>query len=73
MDTAAEFRKHAVDCNKMAEVSKDPENKAIWRRMGERWLLCAKLAEEEEQSAARFRAQKISSKPHRPSNHNWHH
>jgi hypothetical protein len=31
--------------------------------------VCAKLVEEEEQSAARLRAQKISSKPHRPSNH----
>jgi hypothetical protein len=31
MDTAAEFRKHAVNCNRMAKVSKDPETKGIWR------------------------------------------
>jgi PerC transcriptional activator len=52
MDTATEFRKHAVDCNRMAKVSKDPETKGVWRRMAERWLLCAKLAEEDEQSLA---------------------
>jgi hypothetical protein len=36
MDTAAEFRKYAANCNKTAKVSKDPEAKATWRRMEER-------------------------------------
>ena len=35
MDTAAEFRKHAVDRNKMAKVSKDPETKL--RAFGDGW------------------------------------
>jgi hypothetical protein len=69
MDTAAEFRKHAVDCNRMAKVSKDPETRGVWRRMAERWLLCAKLAEEDEQSLARTRAQRV--RLHRPSQHSW--
>jgi hypothetical protein len=47
MDAPAEFRKHGADCEKMAKVSKDPETKATWKRMAERWLLCAKLAEDE--------------------------
>src|SRR5262245_62037707 len=54
MDTAAEFRKHAVDCNTMAKVSNDPESKDTWQRMAERWLLCATLAEEDEQSLVRL-------------------
>jgi hypothetical protein len=69
MDTAAEFRKHAVDCNRMAKGSTDPETKGVWRRMAERWLLCAKLAEEDEQSLARTRAQRVNR--HRPSHHSW--
>jgi hypothetical protein len=69
MDAAAEFRKHAIDCNRMAKVSKDPEAEGFWRRMAERWLLCAKLAEEDEQSVARTRAQRVSR--HRPSQHSW--
>jgi len=67
MDTASQFRKHAVDCNKMAKVSDDPETKGTWQRMAERWLLCAKLAEEDEQSVVRTRAQRASR--HRPSQH----
>ena len=69
MDTAAEFRKHAADCNKMAKVSRDIETKGAWQRMAERWLLCAKLAEEDDQSLARARAQRVTR--HRPSHHTW--
>jgi hypothetical protein len=64
MDTAAEFRKHAANCDKMAKVSKDRETKAIWSRMGERWLLCAKLAQDDEQSVARLREHRVTSKRH---------
>jgi hypothetical protein len=37
MDTTAEFRKHAINCNRMAKVSNDPETKGICRRMAQRW------------------------------------
>jgi hypothetical protein len=62
MDTPAEFRKYAANCKKMSKVSEDPEVKALWRRMEERWLLCAKLAEEDEQSTARLHARRTTSK-----------
>jgi hypothetical protein len=48
MDTPAEFRKHAADCQKMAKVSSDSETKAAWKGMAERWILCAKLAEDQD-------------------------
>jgi hypothetical protein len=48
MDTPAEFRKHAADCETMAKVSTDRETKAEWKRMAERWILCAKLAEDQD-------------------------
>src|SRR6266568_2809671 len=35
MDTPAEFRKHAADCETMAKVSNDPETKAAWTDGGE--------------------------------------
>jgi hypothetical protein len=71
MDTPAEFRKHAADCEKTAKVSKDPETKATWNRMRERWLLCAKLAEEEDAYRAR-RIEENRSKPRRrPPPHAW--
>jgi hypothetical protein len=62
MDTPAEFRKYAANCKKMSKVSGDPEVKAFWHRMEERWLLCAKLAEEDEQSTAQLHARRTASK-----------
>ena len=63
MDTAVQFRKYAANCKKMSRVSTDLETKALWSRMAERWLLCAKLAEDE-QSAARIHVQRVTSKRH---------
>jgi hypothetical protein len=48
MDTPTEFRKHAADCETMAKVSSDHETKAAWKRMAERWLICARLAEDQD-------------------------
>jgi len=69
MDAAAKFRKYAADCNRMAKVSDDPETQGLWERMAERWLLCAKLAKEEEQSVAQTRGQRASR--HGPSHRSW--
>ncbi len=64
MDTPAEFRKHAADCEKMAKASKDRETKAVWKRMAERWVVCAKLAEDQD-SFQRRQVEESRSKPHR--------
>ncbi len=69
MDTPAEFRKYAADCETMAKVSKDSETKAAWKRMADRWLVCAKLAEDEDLSLSRQLEEK-RSKPHR-NPHAW--
>ena len=66
MDTSAEFRKHAADCEKMAKVSDDRETKAVWKRMAERWLVCAKLAEDQD-SFQRRRVEENHAKVHQNS------
>jgi hypothetical protein len=38
------FIQHAAECEFMAEFSRDPGNKEIWRRMAKRWIRCAALA-----------------------------
>ncbi len=48
MDFAREFRAHAEDCRRMAQTIASEEDREIWNRMAERWLVCAKLAEWEE-------------------------
>ena len=67
MDAPAHFRKYADDCETMAKVSTDPETRAVWKGMAERWLLCAKLAEDEDLS---LRRQLEETKPHR-NPHAW--
>ncbi len=69
MDTPTVFRKYAADCETMAKVSKDPETKAVWKRMADRWFLCAKYAEHEDQYQRRQLEEK-RSKPHR-NPHAW--
>ena len=64
MDTPAEFRKHAANCETMAKVSKDRETKAAWKRMAERWILCAKSAEDQDLFQRR-RMEENRSKPRR--------
>ena len=70
MDTPAEFRKHAADCEKMAKVSDDRKTKAVWKRMAERWLLCAKLADDQDLFQRRRAEEKSLKAPRRPL-HGW--
>jgi hypothetical protein len=47
MELAKEFRNHAATCIQMSRSSNDPEINATWLRMAERWLVCAKVAEDQ--------------------------
>jgi hypothetical protein len=69
MDTVAEYRKHATACANMAKETGDPESRAAWKHMSERWLACAKL-EDDRNSAARLHVP--SQKRHRGTlQHIW--
>jgi hypothetical protein len=41
MNPPDEFLKCAADCEQMAKFARDPESKATWNRMAERWRRCA--------------------------------
>jgi hypothetical protein len=41
MNPAEEFLRHADECERMAKFTRDPESRATWNRMAERWLVCA--------------------------------
>ena len=69
MDTPAEFGKHAADCERMAKASRDLETKATWKRMAERWRLCAKLAEDEDEFQRRLIEERNSKARRNP--HAW--
>ena len=40
-----EFRKHAAECRRMADFTRDKANKERWTRLADRWILAAELAE----------------------------
>jgi hypothetical protein len=70
MDTVTVFLNHAASCRTMAKVSDDPQNRVVWERMAERWLVCAKLAQERMSAA---RAQAENQRRHRGRVHGWAH
>jgi hypothetical protein len=41
MNPADEFLKRALDCQRMSKFARDPQSRATWLRMAERWRLCA--------------------------------
>jgi hypothetical protein len=48
-----EFQRHAAECQEKARSTRDPDSRATWNSMAERWLRCAQSA-------------KVESKPHTP-------
>ena len=49
------FIRHAAECEYMAKRSRDPQSREVWRRMAERWIRCAELAEHQSQPSAKTR------------------
>ena len=45
MNLSEEFKKFSAECERMAKLTHDRENKNAWRRMSERWLQNAKSFE----------------------------
>ena len=71
MNPSEEFRKHAAECKRMAQSARKREDKKVWIQMADRWLVCAKLAEDQ-YSAALFRSEEHSPK-HRIPAPRWAH
>ena len=43
MHTPDLFLARAAECETMAKISREPDNRAIWTRMAERWHRCAEV------------------------------
>jgi hypothetical protein len=51
MDPAAEFRRHADECRRMALSTANPEDRASWNQLAARWLACATQFEKQTKAA----------------------
>ena len=47
MHAPDEFLRHAAECEEMARFTTDPQSRATWRGMAERWRRCAEQAKRE--------------------------
>jgi hypothetical protein len=63
MNPSEEFMRHAAECESMAKFTRDPQSRATWSHMAERWVRCAELFDS--QSAAAQHA--APSRRHRRS------
>jgi hypothetical protein len=66
MVPSEEFLRHAAECEYMARFSHDPQSKAAWHGMAERWVRCAELAKKQDHERHKVRA-------HRKTNSRWSH
>jgi len=51
MDPAAEFRRHADECRRMARSTTNLQDRATWNQLAERWLACASQYENRAKAA----------------------
>jgi hypothetical protein len=51
MDPAKEFRRNADECRRMSRTTVNPEDRATWNQLAERWLRCADYVERETKAA----------------------
>jgi hypothetical protein len=47
MNPSEKFVTFAAECKLMAKFTQTQEDKAVWRRMAERWIRCAELSDRE--------------------------
>src|SRR5262249_23025055 len=53
MTAVEHFLRHAAECESMAQFSRDPQSKAVWRGMAERWSRGAELAKKHDAQVPR--------------------
>jgi hypothetical protein len=69
MNASEKFYRFAAECEFMAKLTHNPNNKTIWIHMAERWIRCAELFDRQSSTAE----PDGSMKRHRKSTHRWAH
>ena len=69
MDATRAFLRFAAECEVMTTITRDKESKLMWRRLAERWLMCAGLIDYQ-RSTANYGS--LMQRDERPAHH-WTH
>jgi hypothetical protein len=62
MDTTDRFLRFAAECEAMAKLSPNRENKTFWNGLAQRWLRCAQLTEKLDNDLQAFGAKRRQSR-----------
>jgi hypothetical protein len=46
MHATERFMKFAAECEVMAKFTRSPESRAVWNGLAQRWIRCARLADQ---------------------------
>ncbi len=63
MNTSEKFLRFAAECEFMADLTRNTENRTVWKAMAKRWLRCAELLDNQSASAPYIRSTKQQRKP----------
>jgi hypothetical protein len=58
MHATDQFLRFAAECEVMAKFTRNPENKAVWNGLAQRWLRCAELLDREHTNVRHVRSAK---------------
>jgi hypothetical protein len=53
MHATDRFLRFAAECEVMAKFTRNPQDKAVWNGLAQRWLRCAELMDQEHASMHR--------------------
>lgn len=62
MTPSEHFMRHAAECEFMAKLAREPESKAVWAGLAERWHRCAALAQVQTAQQREYKRQRKSAK-----------
>jgi DNA primase len=68
MDLQSEFKSHERECRRMAAASRDPNGRATWNQLAERWFRAAENQAQIEQQAQTARR---ARRPRHVRQHGW--
>jgi hypothetical protein len=69
MNPTEEFKRHAAECELMAKFTRDPQSRATWSHMAERWVRCAELFESQSAAAQHAPPRRQHRRPEQEAAH----
>jgi hypothetical protein len=67
MAASEKFLRFAAECEVMAKFTRNPESRATWTRLAERWIRCAELIDRNGSISQGSKLADLVAKPRQPA------